>query len=125
MWETLYRYFPEVRKVIRSSAIDEIQNGLTLQGTMHYAFGHFQCTFEPVVTFVDPTEPEWGSKLPSRILLDCHYRLTKLFDASGIGEAIDKSLDSLKELKTGSVLDRATTDVGSLIRFSVWESNTT
>lgn len=77
------------------------------------------------VTFVDASQPESESRLPHPVLLDYHYRLAKFFHASGMGEVIDKTLDRLKELKTGSVLARdGTTDLGSLLRYAVWESVT-
>jgi hypothetical protein len=42
-----------------------------------------------------------------------------------MGEVIDKTLDRLKELKTGSVLARdGTTDLGSLLRYADWDSVT-
>lgn len=75
------------------------------------------------VTFVDASQPESESRLPHPVLLDCHYRLAKFFHASGMGEVIDKTLDRLKELKTGLVLARdGTTDLESLLRYAVWES---
>ncbi|CDM29134.1 hypothetical protein DTO012A7_1029 [Penicillium roqueforti] len=151
MWETLYRCFPEIRTIMRSSRINEIENGLTLHHSIHRAFGRFRCAFEPIanaphtynfvtfkrfptemnpflphqVTFVDASQPESESRLPHPVLLDYHYRLAKFFHASGMGEVIDKTLDRLKELKTGSVLARdGTTDLGSLLRYAVWESVT-
>ncbi|KAJ5661686.1 uncharacterized protein N7477_009302 [Penicillium maclennaniae] len=151
MWETLYQCFPEIRAIMRNSRINEIETGLTLHNSIHRAFGRFRCAFEPIanaphtynfvtfkrfptemkpflphqVTFVDASQPESESCLPHPVLLDCHYRLAKFFHASGMGVVIDKTLDHLKEIKTGSFLPRdGTNDLGSLLRYGNWQSVT-
>jgi len=49
MWETLYRCLPKIRTTMRTSRINEIENGLTLHQFIHYVFGRFECAFEPII----------------------------------------------------------------------------
>lgn len=70
------------------------------------------------ITFDDSLE----HRPPHPALLDCHYRLAKFFNTTGMGEVIDKTLGQWRETRAGSVLARdGTTDLG-LFEMAKWES---
>ncbi|KAJ6023718.1 hypothetical protein N7540_004515 [Penicillium herquei] len=151
IWTTLYQCFPEIQPVVQSYKISEIQNGITLLESIHRQFSDFQCAFEPIpdiphtynfvtfedfpvemkpdlpqrVSFVDTFRPTSEDRLPHPVLLECHYRLARIFHASGMNEAIDKTLRDLEELKAGSVLAcDGSTDLASLLQYAIWKSVT-
>lgn len=70
------------------------------------------------ITFDDSLE----HRLPHPALLDCHYRLAKFFDMTGMGEVIDKTLEQWRNTRGESVLaGDGTTDLASLIEMAKWE----
>lgn len=58
----------------------------------------FKAAITPEVTFRNhDTDKDWN--LPSPILLDCHFRLAKVFNASGMAAAFDFDFDEWEEVK--------------------------
>ncbi|KAJ5715596.1 uncharacterized protein N7483_012777 [Penicillium malachiteum] len=152
LWTTLFQCFPEIRSVVQSDKINEIQNGLTLLSSIHRPFSDFQCAFEPItdtphtykfvtfegfpaetkaslrnlpqqINFVTGSPPTPEDRLPHPVLLDCHYRLANIFHASGMTEAMGKTLRRAKKIKAGSLLEHdGTTDLASALYYAIWQT---
>lgn len=61
----------------------------------------------------------------NRSLLDLHWRLCEVFNASGAGEEIDRSLDKWDEIKerSGSMAADGSTNIGELLWYSLSTSH--
>ncbi|PWY94992.1 hypothetical protein BO94DRAFT_530880 [Aspergillus sclerotioniger CBS 115572] len=125
-------------------------NGLSLRDTVQRPFDYFAIAFRPTdtpniyerVLFCNyPTRDRTilpasdriefkqapgaeDLELPSATLLDCHYRLAEIFNASDIDETIHQHLRRLENLKdtAGDEL-RADggTDIGEIFKVALWE----
>ncbi|OJJ50420.1 hypothetical protein ASPZODRAFT_13500 [Penicilliopsis zonata CBS 506.65] len=150
-WEVLWRCFPRVRQVgMQVASINDLSNGITLRGSLHREFGRFQIAFKPTNVpnvyerklFPDfatvesrtlPSSPRIeftrapGTEnyaLPSAALLDCHYRLAEILNASGMAEVIDEQWrrwEDLRESTGGSVHPDGKTDIGGYLNAALWE----
>ncbi|KAJ5781365.1 hypothetical protein N7457_006525 [Penicillium paradoxum] len=123
-WEVLWRCFPSMRAIgFNHEDINSLCNGLTLTNWVHEHFGAFRIAFEctgaenkyKVHTFKGvsdkykahfPLEVRFINKdtdndrsLPSPILLDCHFRLAKILNASGMAAAFDFDFEEWEEVK--------------------------
>ncbi|KAJ5727036.1 hypothetical protein N7493_006063 [Penicillium malachiteum] len=150
MWTTLYRCFPAIESVL-SSRINEVENSLTLLNSINREFGEFRCALESIpdtphtykfvtfkdfplelksslsgqVKFKDTDQPTSQAGLPHPVLLDCHYRLAKIFYESGMIDVIDEDIRDLEELIAGHELDLdGDTDLGSVVEYAIWGSMT-
>ncbi|CRG84332.1 hypothetical protein PISL3812_01629 [Talaromyces islandicus] len=113
IWEVLYRWFPSVRQVgLTAENIDAVSNGISLRDSLHIRFGAFSLAFKPtdtanvyeIKTFKNfPAKekvlllPKDGLvefkqandaqdlRLPERALLECHYSVAEILNASGLG----------------------------------------
>lgn len=56
-------------------------------------------------------------ELPSAALLDCHYRVAEILNASGMAESIDSHLRDWEDIKgiAGSLREDGGTDIGQLL----------
>lgn len=63
-------------------------------------------------------------ELPNAALLDCHYRLAEILNASGMAEIIEKYHREWEEIKcsTGdSLKEDGGTDIGHILSVGLWE----
>lgn len=63
-------------------------------------------------------------KLPHATLLDCHYRLAEILNASGMGEMIEEHHRDWEDIKetTGDLLkEDGATDIGYMLNVALWE----
>ncbi|CDM35412.1 unnamed protein product [Penicillium roqueforti FM164] len=148
--EVLYRCFPLVRQVqegISTETINDTSNGMTLRANIHDEFRRFTIALKPtnvyeVKTF--PRFPKWDISalptsstihltqaddaqdvaLPKAALLDCHYRLSEILNASGMGHVIDRYLRDWEDIKCEApkTLDEAgRTNVNAFLQAGLWE----
>jgi hypothetical protein len=64
------------------------------------------------------------TKSPNAALLDCHYRLAEILNASGMAEIIESHLRDCEEIKDsadGSLREDGGTNIGRAIRVALWE----
>ncbi|KAJ9296394.1 hypothetical protein DTO271G3_5092 [Paecilomyces variotii] len=151
VWEALYRCFPTVRRVISTENINDRSNGLCLRDDMHKAFGAFGIAFEPTNTpnvynlksyrraralRVIRTIADVGQvtlqaangagdvPMPNPVLLECHWRVAEILNASGMGEEIDKYMRELEAVKTsmggGSLNEDGSSDLSRYLDAAFW-----
>jgi hypothetical protein len=63
-------------------------------------------------------------ELPNPALLDCHYRLAEILNASGMADVIEKYHRDWEEIKgsAGSSLrEDGGTDIGHILSVALWE----
>ncbi|OJJ47740.1 hypothetical protein ASPZODRAFT_63861 [Penicilliopsis zonata CBS 506.65] len=150
-WEALWRYFPEVRRLgMQVETINNLYNGITLSSYIHAAFGQFHIAFKPTDTenvyerkiyrrfpsLLRRTLPESNRieilraedaqdfELPNATLLDCHWRLAEILNASGMAEIIDRNRRDWEDLKGsagGQLREDGGTDFGQYLRVALWE----
>jgi hypothetical protein len=60
-------------------------------------------------------------ELPNAALLDCHYRLAEILNASGMAELIESHLRDWEDIKGGSLREDGRTDIGQFLRVGLWE----
>ncbi|KAF5865276.1 hypothetical protein ETB97_004859 [Aspergillus alliaceus] len=150
-WEVLWRCFPRVRQQgVYVETINNLSNGITLRDSVHTQFGKFSIALKPtncdniyeIKVFrrypnLDRQQlPESGYielkkaddaqdlDLPSPALLDCHYRLAEILNASGMAEVIERNFRKWEDLKGSAPnLLRADggTDIGHFLRAGLWE----
>ncbi|OJJ45151.1 hypothetical protein ASPZODRAFT_160603 [Penicilliopsis zonata CBS 506.65] len=150
-WEVLYRCFPGVRHIgMAVTSINDLRNGVTLRESIHKAFGRFEIAFKPTghvnvyerkifgnfpkseqrglpgstrIELTQAADTE-GLELPSVTLLDCHYRLCEILNASGMGEIIEKHWDDWEDLKArggGVMRPDGSSDIGHYLEVALWE----
>ncbi|PYH93147.1 hypothetical protein BO71DRAFT_328422 [Aspergillus ellipticus CBS 707.79] len=151
-WESLYRYFPNVRK--SGMNVDKLNfsaNGLSLGKNLWLAFGQFMMAFEATDvknkylmkvydTFMTPdlfwiptdgfvtfsrAEGMEHSSLPDPVLLDCHSRLAEIFDASGLCKYIDEKIEKWDRMRYGpeeKLKKDGSTDVAEFLKAGLWYS---
>lgn len=71
------------------------------------------------VRFVPNTEYE----IPSPALLDAHWRMCEVFNASAMGETIERHIRDWEELKNSGravVRENGTTDLAGLLDIALW-----
>jgi hypothetical protein len=63
-------------------------------------------------------------QLPNKEYLECHYRLSQVFHATGMGEYIDRNLqrrDEMKAATSGSCLaENGTSDLTDIFNVALW-----
>lgn len=62
--------------------------------------------------------------LPNAALLDCHYRLAEILNASGLAELIEKyhrDWDDIKGSTGDSLKGDGGTDIGHILSVALWE----
>ncbi|OJJ42581.1 hypothetical protein ASPZODRAFT_104994 [Penicilliopsis zonata CBS 506.65] len=151
MWAMIHRCFPSTHQTLRSTTIDNLENGILLHKTIHDDFGRFQCAFRPTDTpntyvFVHykrfsiemkPFAPDGVEitfkkapgcedlPLPCREYIDCHYRLAEVFHASGMGEEIDRHLRRWEEMKQEAdefyLAEDGSSDIDFILRVAFWD----
>ena len=63
-------------------------------------------------------------ELPNAALLDCHYRLAEILNASGMAELIEGYLQDWEDIKGsagGSLREDGVSDIGQVLRVALWE----
>ncbi|KAE8135355.1 hypothetical protein BDV38DRAFT_284990 [Aspergillus pseudotamarii] len=127
-WEVLYRCFP---------------------GSVHDQFGPFNIVLQPT-NLMNKYEVKYFYKyppsdrrllpetielkkakdteqlaLPNRALLDCHYRLAEILNASGLGEIIERHADRWKNLKVSTynavIREDGGTNIGEFLDAGLWQ----
>ncbi|RAK99966.1 HNH endonuclease signature motif containing protein [Aspergillus ibericus CBS 121593] len=151
VWEVLFRCFPEVRgSTLEVDTINSPENGLTLTVNLHRAFGRFKIAFKAtgikdqyeiksykrlnsvelsmipknrLVTFRQ-AEGHKDIPLPNPILLDCHYRIAEILDASGLREVIERSLDYWDQIRrdpqAGQLREDGSTHLTNYLEAAFW-----
>ncbi|KAJ5578155.1 uncharacterized protein N7459_007119 [Penicillium hispanicum] len=149
-WAVLWRCFPRVRQEgLRVDTINSLSNGITLRDSVHREFGKFSIAFKPTddddtyevkvfnrfPTLERQLLPESGHMvlkkaddaqdldLPNPALLDCHYRLAEILNASGMAEVIERNFRRWEDLKGTCNLLREDggTDIGAFLYAGLWE----
>lgn len=61
-------------------------------------------------------------ELPDADLLDCHYRLAEILNASGMAELIDHHLQDWDDIKDqdGCLREDGGTDIGQFLSIGLW-----
>ncbi|KAK2754679.1 hypothetical protein FQN54_006812 [Arachnomyces sp. PD_36] len=123
-WETLFRCFPRVRSAgMRVKEINHPFNGITLLDSIHKQFGKFRLAFvatdekhvyslkvykffasnclnvlprDRLVKFQAASDAE-DISLPCPDLLDCHYRLAEVLNASGMARTLEDKINQWKD----------------------------
>lgn len=80
----------------------------------------------PKSGLVEFTRPEDAQELelPNAVLLDCHYRLAEILNASGMAEIIEKHHRDWEEIKGragDSLREDGGTDIGHILSVGLWE----
>ncbi|KAF7713480.1 Uncharacterized protein PECH_001257 [Penicillium ucsense] len=149
-WRVLYSCFPGVRRAgLSAETIDCESIGLTMQLECQADFGDFKLAFKPVENennkyqvktyrgcsaltrmwspasgFIELKQADDATdlKLPDRDYLDCHWRITEIFNASGMGEVIDKHFQEWEDLKgtCHELREDGTTNVDRFLRAGLW-----
>ncbi|KAN0076329.1 hypothetical protein V8E54_006471 [Elaphomyces granulatus] len=136
IWTTLFAIFPGLHGVISADTVNETKNVITLLEVLNMQFGKLNFALEPTdqentyevilykvfpgvykthlhgvrqVTF----EAHNHCDLPSRILLETHAALARIFNASGKGEQIDKVLRDCDEIRC--LASDGSTDIETLL----------
>ncbi|KAE8144406.1 hypothetical protein BDV25DRAFT_96108 [Aspergillus avenaceus] len=149
-WEVLYRCFPQVRRAgLIVNNIHDLSNGLTLRRSIHDEFGKFHIALKPTeipnkyeVKYFDsfplsdrrllPESIELKQAkdaqrldLPDRVLLDCHYRLAEILNASGLGYIIEQHIRRWKNLKVNTynavIREDGGSDIGEFLHAGLWQ----
>ncbi|KAJ5170266.1 uncharacterized protein N7500_003049 [Penicillium coprophilum] len=140
-WALLYKCFPGLREIISAEEINTLRNGITLRDSVHTQFGKFTITLKPTdieneyevktykrypsadillipsnrrVRFLPNTEYE----IPCPAILDAHWRMCEIFNASAMGETIERHRRKWEELRDSGcavVREDGTTDLASLL----------
>ncbi|KAJ9292394.1 hypothetical protein DTO021C3_287 [Paecilomyces variotii] len=152
IWETLFRYFPGIRHIkMGIENINHRSNGITLRDDVHKSFGNFAFSFVPTetphiydlktyrraisghvkreiakvgrVTLQQANGAE-DVPLPSAVLLDCHWRVAEILNASGMGEEFDRHWREWEDIKmsTGDdcLKEDGSTDVTRYLEVAFW-----
>ncbi|EER42430.1 conserved hypothetical protein [Histoplasma capsulatum H143] len=151
VWETLFRCFPSIRRIgMNARNINDPSNGITLLDIIHKQFGKFRCAFEPTETphvynfktyldypykkvffpqdqKVTMRKAEGGEdvKLPSPELLECHWRIAEILNASGMSEIIDRIIKDWEYIKEGdeghgSLREDGKSNVSEILSAAFW-----
>ncbi|KAJ5718482.1 hypothetical protein N7488_004128, partial [Penicillium malachiteum] len=144
-WEILYRCFPALRRLkFDWEDINNLENGITMAEWIHSRFGKFRLAFKATevphqyeveifgsignvyrsmirdrITFTN-LDPSKDHKLPSPIILECHYILAKILNASGMAEAFDDDFHRWEAIKESvhSLREDGKMDISSLLGLS-------
>jgi hypothetical protein len=63
-------------------------------------------------------------ELPNATLLDCHYRVAEILNASGMAEVIERyrwDYEDIKGNAGGSLKEDGGTDIGQILSVALWE----
>ncbi|KAJ5400540.1 hypothetical protein N7465_011029 [Penicillium sp. CMV-2018d] len=151
-WEVLWRCFPRVRQEgVRVETINDLSNGITLRDSVHTQFGQFSIALKPtdrdntyeIIVFkrypkldrqalpesrrveLKKADDAQDLALPNPDLLDCHYRLAEILNASGMAEVIDRHYREWEDLKVSAynliLRQDGGTDIGRFLRAGLWE----
>ncbi|GAD93185.1 hypothetical protein ANI_1_1262034 [Paecilomyces variotii No. 5] len=153
-WEVLYRYFPGVQNTGTSAdTINDPSNGIALADFIHKQFRNFRCTFRkteipnqyglktykrfpPALKPLLSSSPvqferaENGADVPfpHPDLLDCHYKIAEILNASGMGEEIDRKQDEWDRMKRnmpdGCLNEDGSSNVADILRTGLWQKLT-
>ncbi|KAJ5554996.1 hypothetical protein N7461_003466 [Penicillium sp. DV-2018c] len=145
-WSALYKCFPALRQNISVEEINALRNGITLRDSVRIEFGKFTIALKPTgieneyevktykrypppdiaaipsdrrVRFVPNTEYE----IPSPAILDAHWRLCEIFNASAMGKTIERHIRDWEELRHSGcavVKEDGSTDLASLLDIALW-----
>ncbi|KAJ5130237.1 uncharacterized protein N7515_006276 [Penicillium bovifimosum] len=145
-WTVLYKCFPTLRQNLSVEEINTLRNGITLRDSVHTQFGKFTIALKPTgikneyevktykryppadiaaipsdrrVRFVPNTEYE----IPSPAILDAHWRMCEIFNASAMGETIERHIQDWEELRGSGcavVREDGSTDLASLLDIALW-----
>ncbi|KAB8229459.1 HNH endonuclease signature motif containing protein [Aspergillus alliaceus] len=141
IWQCFYRYFPGVRSRLNftQASINDMQNVMMLERhAVHTHFGRFKLALEP--TSVESQYRIWHSfttglplyahsfpqdriitlkaqdgryPLPSPILIETHYLIARIINATGRGEVVNDILRDYNE--TPTLARDGTTDISRLL----------
>ncbi|KAJ9391484.1 hypothetical protein DTO063F5_1094 [Paecilomyces variotii] len=144
IWETLYRCFPKVRQIgMKVDNINNPCNGISLRDSLHTQFRKFHLAFAPTaipntykvktylafptylrrdipydgfICFTDSSKAH-DVPLPDAALLDCHYRIAEVLNASGMLGEIDTKIEEWEDMKVniwdGHLAEDGITDVSA------------
>ncbi|CAI7643200.1 unnamed protein product [Penicillium viridicatum] len=151
-WGVLWRCFPRLRQGgVRVETINDLSNGITLRDSVHIEFGQFSIALKPtdldntyeIIVFkrypkldrqalpesrrveLKKADDAQDLALPNPDLLDCHYRLAEILNASGMAEVIDRHYREWEDLKVSAynliLRQDGGTDIGRFLRAGLWE----
>ncbi|KAJ5374446.1 hypothetical protein N7517_006452 [Penicillium concentricum] len=135
-WSLLYKCFPALRKILSAEEINTLRNGITLRDSVHTQFGIFTIALKPtgieneyeVKTYkcyppADIRAILSDRRIPSPAILDAHWRMCEIFDASAMGEVIERYLRDWEELRGSEcavIREDGTTNLASLLDIALW-----
>ncbi|EKV04523.1 hypothetical protein PDIP_86930 [Penicillium digitatum Pd1] len=145
-WTLLYKCFPALRRVLAVEEINTLRNGITLRDSVHTQFGKFTIALKPtdieneyeVKTYkryppadipAIPSDrhvrllPNTEHEIPCPAILDAHWRMCEIFNASAMGDTIERHRRDWEELKGSGravVREDGTTDLASLLDIALW-----
>ncbi|CRL26460.1 unnamed protein product [Penicillium camemberti] len=114
-WALLYKCFPTLREKLSVEEINTLRNGITLRDSVHVQFRKFTIALKPtdieneykIETYkryppadihAIPSDrrvrflPNIEYEIPCPAILDAHWRMCEIFNASAIGETIERHL---------------------------------
>ncbi|KAJ5502908.1 hypothetical protein N7463_005782 [Penicillium fimorum] len=133
--------FPALPEILSAEEINTLRNGIILRDSVHTQFGKLTIALKPtgikneyeVKTYqryppadisAIPSDrrvrllPNTEYEIPSPAILDAHWRMCEIFNASAMGEAIERHLRDWEELRGSEcavVREDGTTDLASLL----------
>ncbi|CAI7594999.1 unnamed protein product [Penicillium bialowiezense] len=145
-WAVLYKCFPELRRHVSADTINSLRNGITLRDHVHTQFGKFAIALQPTpiqneyivktykryppddITAIPADrrvrfEPSTKFEIPSRAILDAHWRMCEIFNACAMGKTIEQHIRDWEELRGSEcavVREDGSTDLASLLDIALW-----
>ncbi|KAI2679620.1 hypothetical protein DTO012A7_5744 [Penicillium roqueforti] len=138
-------YFPAPQKILSAKEINTLRNGITLRDSVHTQLGKFTIALKPtdigneyevktckcypgLISHHSPDRrvrflPNTEYKIPSPAILDAHWRVCEIFNASAMGETIERRLrewEGLRGSKCAIIREDGTTDLASLLDIALW-----
>ncbi|KAN0072057.1 hypothetical protein V8E54_009786 [Elaphomyces granulatus] len=127
IWTTLFALFPALHDVISADTINEPKNVMTLLEVLNTQFGKLNFALSQLHFLPSPDvhgkrqvkfERYNHCDLPSRILLETHAAIARIFNASGKADQIDKVLRDCDEIRC--LASDGSTDIETLLPILVW-----
>ncbi|KAJ5213049.1 hypothetical protein N7449_000218 [Penicillium cf. viridicatum] len=145
-WAVLYKCFPTLRQILSVEDINTLRNGITLRDSVHTQFGQFTIALKPtdieneyeIKTYkrYPPADiaairsdrrvrfmPNTDYEIPNPALLDAHWRMCEIFNASAMGDTIERHIRDWEDLRgsgRAAIREDGTTDLGRLLDIALW-----
>ncbi|KAJ5950415.1 uncharacterized protein N7479_008828 [Penicillium vulpinum] len=145
-WTLLYKCFPTLREILSVEEINTLRNMITLRDAVHTQFGKFTIALKPTDIENEyevkiyklypqadipaiPSDrrvrifPNIEHEIPNPAILDAHWRMCEIFNASAMGQTIERRIREWEELKGSGyavIREDGTTDLGGLLDIALW-----